>query len=45
VKGPYIETYHPESQAAVAYKKMKDAPFLSFEQFSALPGLRSTSAD
>jgi len=45
VKGPYIEAYHPELQSAVAYKKVKDVPFISFEQFSALPGLRSTARD
>ena len=45
IKGPYIEAYHPELQSAVAYRKVKDAPFISFEQFSALPGIRGTARD
>lgn len=45
LKGPYEETYHPETQVAVFYKKTSDAPFMTFEQFSCLPGLRSTARD
>jgi hypothetical protein len=45
IKGPYEETYHPEKQAAVFYKKIVDNPFMTFEQFSSLPGLRSTARD
>lgn len=45
LKGPYVEIYHPEKQAAVFYKKISDSPFITFEQFSSLPGLRSTCKD
>jgi hypothetical protein len=45
IKGPYEELYHPEKQAAVFYKKINDSPFMTLEQFSLLPGLRSTSRD
>lgn len=45
IKGPYIEAYHRELQSAVAYRKVKDAPFISFEQFCTIPGIRSTASD
>jgi hypothetical protein len=42
---PFVEDYHPEHHASVFYKKVNDAPFISFEEFCALPGLRSTAND
>ena len=45
LKGPYIETYHPEKQAGILYRKTTDEQFMSLENFKLLPGLRSTASD
>lgn len=45
IKGPYVERYHTEKQVGIFYKKVVDSPFITFEQFASLPGLRSTAND
>lgn len=45
IKEPYVENYHVDKQASVFYRKINNYPFMTYEQFAALPGLRSTAND
>ena len=45
MEGPFVETYHPEKQASVFYTKTMNNDFITFAEFSTLPGLRSTAHD
>jgi hypothetical protein len=45
IMGPFIETYHPEDQASVFYRKTAESIFPSFEDFCKIDGLRSTEND
>jgi hypothetical protein len=45
INGPFIEDYHPEKQASIFFKKIDTKPFITYEQFTLLGGIRSTYRD
>lgn len=45
ILGPFVEDYHKELQASIFYKKTSNKPFISFEEFCNIDGIRSTYKD